>query len=244
MAERPIGHSTCTQRVRASHLHEEANTSTHSPPKNGHHSVGGTIVLSEFRRPSLPRFGFFLFAKVLTALSFEAPAIPLILSLITSDWIVWILRFIAGGILCAAAFSISGRSSSYYRVRSFETSGKIYERLGVRFFRRFVLHGRYLNQATRLKDPSFQGVRSWVAVQAIEQKGRNFERLHFCSFMLPIPLNCWLFVSERNGAGCLLLLANVVCNFYPVMLHRYTRSRVNTLTVRRARLEFPTKNGQ
>src|SRR5690348_12419111 len=56
------------------------------------------------------------------------------------------LAYIAAMLL---SISVIWLPEGYFRPWPFERSGRIYERLGVRFFRRFMLQGDYYNRALR-----------------------------------------------------------------------------------------------
>ena len=43
----------------------------------------------------------------------------------------------------------------YYRIKSCESSGRIYERLGIRFFKRFTPNGDYINRVIRRSDSGY-----------------------------------------------------------------------------------------
>src|SRR5262245_52023950 len=85
----------------------------------------------------------------------------------------WPLAVAAGAVLAAGTYLALGVGRRYYRLRAFEASGALYERLGVRLFRRFVVSGDYFNWAARRYDPAHRGVRALEAVRQAERSGRT-----------------------------------------------------------------------
>jgi hypothetical protein len=168
--------------------------------------------------------------------------VPTLLSLAVLPWVVWLAAelgrpwpaAVAVGLVAAiAAFLVLGAASGYYRLRPFEVSGAVYECLGVRLFRRFVVSGDYFSRLAVRYDPDHRGVRSLAALRQAERCGRSSERAHVAGALslLP-PIGCAILVG-RYDLALALGLVNVLCNVYPVMLQRYTRGRLQALMTRR-----------
>ena len=146
----------------------------------------------------------------------------------------------AGVALAAVVFAALRPSAGYYRLRPFEISGEFYARLGVRFFRRFVIQGVYFNRVARRFNrtaPDYRSVRSPAGVQRAERLGRLNERVHVTILVLLLPPTCWGLVCGQYGFAAQLILFNGLFNLYPVLLQRYTRMRLETLAHRRDRLQ-------
>jgi hypothetical protein len=141
-----------------------------------------------------------------------------------------------GAALAAAVFAALRPSVGYYRLRRFETSGKFYARLGVRFFRRFVVLGDYFNRLTRRSIPDFRVVRSWADVPKVERQGKLNERVHVTFLVFLLPPTCWGLACGQYRSAAQLMLFNGLFNLYPALLQRYTRSRLEALARRQDRL--------
>jgi hypothetical protein len=141
----------------------------------------------------------------------------------------------SGCVLAAVVFAALRPSAGFYRLRQFEASGEFYGRLGVRFFRRFVILGDYFNRVTRWRLPDYRLVRSAADVQRAERLGRLNERVHVTILVLLLPPTCWALVSREYGSAAGLILFNGLFNLYPALLQRYTRARLDRLARRRDR---------
>jgi hypothetical protein len=83
--------------------------------------------------------------------------------------------FLAGLLLSVAMWWLP---DGWYRIRAFERSGRAYERLGVRGFRRFVTDCDLVNRARRRGDTAFRMVRGRVSFPMLAAYTRQAERGH------------------------------------------------------------------
>ena len=142
-------------------------------------------------------------------------------------WINWALM----GLAFAVWLMVPARfGRAYYRVHAFERSGRLYERLGVRQFQRFLRRVGFMNPWLRYRPgPSA----NTILVAATE----GSETAHFLIFIVLAAVSA---VFVRRGwwdtAGWLLFF-NIVHNAYPVLSLRAVRARVE-------RLREASKNGE
>src|SRR5262249_54274141 len=147
---------------------------------------------------------------------------PTVLSLLLLPGLLWLTwrsglglgAALAAGHLVAFAVgaSVLRPSGGYYRLRPFEASGVVYERMGVRLFRRFVVGGDYFNRAARCYDPSYVGVRGRAALKDVERRGRVNERLHVGGLLALLPPTARAGATGWWELAGGLLVANVLVN--------------------------------
>ena len=120
---------------------------------------------------------------------------------------------------------------SYYRVHAFERSGRLYERLGVRHFQRFLRRVGSMNPWLRYRPgPSA----STTLVAATE----GSETAHLLIFiMLAVVSGVFVRRGWWDTAGWLLFF-NIVHNAYPVLSLRSVRARADRC------FESPSENGE
>jgi hypothetical protein len=209
--------------------------------------MNDTDLIGEAPEPAGPRSR----PKGLLALLIVAlVTVPTVLSLAPLPWIVWLavvkgwawrLAAAVGAVLAAGTMLRLGISGGYFQLRPFEVSGRIYEKLGVKLFRRFVISGDYFNRAARDYDPRYRGLRTLAEIRHAAWMGRLNERHHLAMlFFLMPPTGCALMTSQYLLAAA-LLLANLLCNAYPVLLQRYTRTRFGALERRMLRSHHSPK---
>lgn len=139
--------------------------------------------------------------------------------------------FLAGVALSVATW---WTPASYYRVRDFERSGRLYERLGVRQFRRLVTDGDLINRHRRKSDPDFRLVTSRRSAQEFIARTVIAERGHMVWLIAGALSALWAVRVGLVGWATFITLGNVVVNLWPMLLQRYTRARITRMMVPRA----------
>jgi hypothetical protein len=115
---------------------------------------------------------------------------------------------------------------SYYRVRSFERSGRVYKMLGVRQFRRFVPDGDLANRWARRRDPSHRVIHGRRSAAAFLCQTEESERAHLVLLTLGVVSAGFALYIGWPGWAFYLSVGNVLVNLYPILLQRYTRARI------------------
>ena len=119
--------------------------------------------------------------------------------------------------------------NSYFRVYGFERSGRLYERLGVLTFRKFVPNGDFANRWDRRKDPGFRMIRDRKSAAAFIARTRQSERGHIVLLALGIVSSAYAWSIGWYSWAIYLAAGNVLVNVYPIILQRYTRGRIEGL---------------
>ncbi len=123
--------------------------------------------------------------------------------------------------------------ASYYRVRPFERTGRVYEKLGVRLFRWFVPDGDAANRWRRRTDPAFRIIRNRRYAQAFRQRTELSEKSHLVMLVLGAMSACFAWAIGWTGWAIYLTAGNIAVNLYPILLQRYTRARLFAVLNRR-----------
>jgi hypothetical protein len=114
----------------------------------------------------------------------------------------------------------------YYRARPFEQDGRIYERLGIRLFKRLVRRGPLAIFSPTLRFPQ---ERTLSALLSLEGEMRRAETAHVLIFLLVLLYAGYLLLNGWLDAAAWTLLCNVLINGYPIMLQRYNRIKLQGL---------------
>ncbi len=118
---------------------------------------------------------------------------------------------------------------SYYRVRPFERSGRLYEALGVRLFRYFVPDGDLANRWRRRQDPRFRIIPNRRFAAAFVRRTELSEKSHLVLLLMGILSAAFALRIGWRGWAVYLAVGNVLANLYPVLLQRYTRTRLRAV---------------
>lgn len=120
----------------------------------------------------------------------------------------------------------------YHRVFSFEVGGRLYERLGVRRFRWIVPDGDLVNRLHRRRQPGYRLIRNRREAEAFVRRTVRSEKGHLVLLLFGSMSAAHAFAIGWRGWACFLLAGNVVVNLYPILLQRYTRSRLEAIRLR------------
>ena len=112
--------------------------------------------------------------------------------------------------------------SSYFDEKTWERRGKIYEYLGINFFRKIlVLIGweKVIRKSTPLE-------KNAEALVGLHHQTKKSELGHFIIFFIVLAFN--IVVAMRFGLmkSMWLFGLNILLNLYPVILQRYNRPRI------------------
>ncbi len=117
-------------------------------------------------------------------------------------------------------------ASGYYRERPFERTGQVYERLGIRLFKKLVRRGPLAIFSPTLRFPKEKTV--W-ALQSLSAEMQKAETGHAVIFVLVLLFVGYALLKGWLDAVAWMLLFNILVNGYPIMLQRYNRIKLQEL---------------
>jgi len=132
----------------------------------------------------------------------------------------------------AACLAIACLPSSYYRVFKFERTGRLYEALGVRLFRNLVPDGDLANRWRRRREPNFRVIRNRGLATAFVRRTELSERSHLVLLGMGVLSAAFALAIGWRGWAIYITVGNVLVHVYPVLLQRYTRSRIERISSR------------
>lgn len=125
--------------------------------------------------------------------------------------------------------------SWYFAPRAFERAGdgRVYRKLGVRFFKRWLPTSG--DVVTRRRGKLHIAVRDGgreAALRRHERRTRAYEARHIFGALSMLAISWWSVAIHDKGNWLVLLAANLVINGYPIMLQRYNRVRLHEVLAR------------
>lgn len=118
------------------------------------------------------------------------------------------------------------RNLRFFDLWDFERDGRFYERLGIRWFKRFAAQGDCWNQRRRRSDQGFRHVKDLNSALEWAARTRFNEMVHLCSLVVGVILMVWLYLRSEYAwlvaVACVVILWDV----YPIVLQRYNRARI------------------
>jgi hypothetical protein len=131
---------------------------------------------------------------------------------------------------CAACMSVALLAlflpAGYYRPRTFELSGRFYERLGVRWFKRWTPDGDYVVWHIRHFLPEYKVIPNRGCLGRWDVQTRRNEQGHLLWLLVTAPPTFYALFYGWAALAWWLFLGNLIINAYPIMLQRYNRARI------------------
>jgi hypothetical protein len=124
------------------------------------------------------------------------------------------------------------RNLRLFNLWNFERDGRFYERLGVRWFKRFATKGDYWNKLRRYSEPGFRNVKDFDSAILWEARTRHNELVHLCSLAVGLTIMGWLFSRNEYTWLVAVFFAVLIWDIYPIMLQRYNRARIGRIKSR------------
>lgn len=130
---------------------------------------------------------------------------------------------------CGASLLPRALPRSYFHDHNVERSRRLYERLGVRIFKKFVLNGDAVNRWARRHNPCYRVVPRRADLDYFAEQTRSVEQSHLVLFTITLFSAFYAARIGWHGWAICLTIGNVVCNIYPVLLQRYNRARITLI---------------
>ena len=116
-------------------------------------------------------------------------------------------------------------TSSYFGAKTWEKEGNIYHYFGINFFRKLLVYTGWekLNKAV---NPVNKNLKSLLHLELGTRKSEFF---HLMIFIIVMGFNIFVVINDGFAQSLWLLFLNMLLNFYPVILQRFNRPRLQKL---------------
>lgn len=135
----------------------------------------------------------------------------------------WSLNFLL--MIFVAAFIESLKNplaSSYYDQKKWERRGKVYEHLGINFFRKLLVWTGW-ERLIRKSNPVEKNAEALIH---LHNQTKKSELGHLIILVLVSGFNFFVAFKFGFSKSLWLLVLNILLNLYPVLLQRYNRPRL------------------
>ncbi|MBD1393105.1 glycosyl-4,4'-diaponeurosporenoate acyltransferase CrtO family protein [Mucilaginibacter glaciei] len=106
----------------------------------------------------------------------------------------------------------------------------LYERLGVKFFRKFVQNGELVNRFIKKNAPQYALIRNKSTAANYMRTVAMYERYHLLCFVFFLLTAGYAIITTHYAMGASILGFNVIYNICPLLLQQYNRSRLLKLS--------------
>jgi len=135
----------------------------------------------------------------------------------------WVLNFLLMFFVVFFTGTLkSPLSSSYYDEKEWERKGKIYEDLGINFFRKLLVWTGW-EKLIRKSNPIEKNTKALVN---LHYQTRKSELDHLIILLIVLGFNVFVVFKFGVVKSLWLFILNVLLNLYPIFLQRYNRPRI------------------
>lgn len=149
-------------------------------------------------------------------------------------FIAWIINLFITGVFAFSGFAFPTQKllpNNYYKVHHPKKLKKTYKLLNVELFRRMLLATLWKSQTQRQK--YFNGKKTGMA-NLVEQSMKS-EFGHLIPFLILSIVSIYLLTIGLAKLAVFTFLINVIGNFYPIILQRHHRMRIQLIEERSQR---------
>ncbi len=140
------------------------------------------------------------------------------------------LLYIFTGISCLVIFI----PESLLNKIQLSRSTQVYNRIGIRFIKKYTQDGDLVNRYIKNKHPKYKYVASKDSIKKLIGKSYMNEKFHYLVFIFFICISIYAFMLGLVTWGIFINIANIIYNLYPIFLQQYNRIRINALLKRQS----------
>jgi hypothetical protein len=122
---------------------------------------------------------------------------------------------------------------SWFRPREWEIQGRVYEALGVRWFKQFMIGGDRHHRRVRQHIKGYRAFAGTDTRRGLAELTIGGEKAHIIMFLFAFWPMLFSAIAGLWKYSCFIAACNAVTNIYPIMLQRYTRSRITRISLRK-----------
>ncbi len=133
---------------------------------------------------------------------------------------IWMLIFLG------VSYLLSRLPTGFYDKIQISPDLDIYKSLGVKQFKKFSTNGDFINRVIRKRFPVHRNVTLQIGVlQEKLEETYKVEKSHTVLFAFCLLTNVYALLVHSYGTAGILLIGNLLFNFYPTLLQQYNRIR-------------------
>jgi hypothetical protein len=132
---------------------------------------------------------------------------------------------------------------AWFRPRPWELRRAVYEKIGVRWFKRFMIGGDHVNRRVRRLRPGYRTYATDVTLRQLTAETRAAEKGHTLWIVIALPAIAFAIFTGWRLFAAMFTVVNFGANVYPILVQRYTRARIARIAGRRLRRDSRVRAG-
>lgn len=135
----------------------------------------------------------------------------------------WALNFLLMACVLTFTETLKGQlTSRYYNEKPWEHGGKIYQSLGINFYRKLLVWIGW----EKLNKKSAPVEKNAKALMHLHYRTKQSELGHVIILIIVLGFNVFVAIKFGILKSMWLFILNVLFNLYPILLQRYNRPRI------------------
>lgn len=131
----------------------------------------------------------------------------------------WLIVFVV------ISYLVSRLPKTFYDRFQISTDLNVYKKLGVDKFKKLSTNGDLINRRIRKKYPTHRNVTNYETIKEKLNETYTIEKSHTVLFIFCLLTNIYAFWTNSIGTAIILLIGNILFNYYPNLLQQYNRIR-------------------
>ena len=117
--------------------------------------------------------------------------------------------------------------ASFFNAIQLSKSLQFYQKAGIEFFNQFIQNGTLINRFAKNKFPGYKKFyNKEEAFKMLFTQSYLFEKFHFIFFIFFVETTIFAIRNKYYTWAVYLIIANIIYNFYPILLQQYIRLRL------------------
>ncbi|WP_374951247.1 hypothetical protein [Mucilaginibacter sp.] len=112
------------------------------------------------------------------------------------------------------------------RVLQLSCNPEFYEAAGVKFIRKVVQNGQWINSYLRRRHPHYKLIKNKTHAGTYLKSVAMYERYHLLCFVFFMLTAGHAIAGSHYAMSISLIIANVIYNICPILLQQYNRARL------------------
>jgi hypothetical protein len=108
-------------------------------------------------------------------------------------------------------------------------SVRLYEKLGIKFIRKFVQDGEFARRLQQKAQPGFRFIKDKRQAVAYLNTIRMYERFHILCFTFFMLTFIHSVCYHNYTLAAIIFLANIIYNVYPILLQQYNGIKIERI---------------
>lgn len=117
------------------------------------------------------------------------------------------------------------------RMLQISNNPAFYTRVGIKFFRKFVQNGDYVNRFIRKSKPAYKLIKNRESATSYTKTLAIYHAYHFGCLVFFALTMVYTVINTDYMLAVIIAFSNILYNVYPILLQQYNRARIRNIAI-------------